>query len=548
MHKKLYTTLFLACALFAQILPAQVNLTFPIIDMGAASSHRYFNLFKARSIARASSGQPINVPIWSQIDCDCNATIPMLSNTTGSGGRWDVFEDVARHSQSSLLSQVESDVRISNQMLYAIEYPFVMSLLYTNSLIDPMDVYKCFTGVTMNREARTNLNIEYMPSVLIEHIDYLRAELDYPLNKDGKKYECYILERNDNIDSLLKNTQKILWTLSIKGGHILSTGTFLYQGQTDMPDFKTIVFDNIERLKGLKPTYRSSGQAITLTAPIFSISFDGYFADGLCGKSAKFLPVEKDAFAVQDLTSGVTPVGQEAIVRLLSKENGQQRILIDIVGMNIKSRDWYYSYIKERRYLKDSIPIMAMGVGVNGLKSGDKEYGYEDEVMKENPPSLLNNRHANLNREDIIQIIQSHGLVGISLERTKLMGGMFWSRYKATIPGSAERRRVAVQAIAANICKFIQVAQTREAWDMICIASQFDLYGRFLEPYSSTDDLPQLGKDLYQFFSNPVAIDGVFTEREIRQFMYGLKAEDLVERIMFRNAYRFMLKHYPNKK
>ena len=537
MKKQLFTAVAAAIVLSTSAQQPQFN--FPLIDMGAASSHRYFNLHRARPNT--------NVSIWSQLDAECNATVPMLSNTTGSGGRWEVFEDVARFSQASLLSQVESNVRISNQMLYATEYPFLKSILYNNSLVEAIDVYKCFTGVTMSREALINLNIEYFPTVLMEHLAYLQSELDYPLNKDGKRYECYILQRGDNIDSLLKNTPKMLWVLSIRGAHILSTGTYLYQDQKDTPDFKKAVLDNIDKLKGLKSAYNAAGKAITLKVPIFSISFDSYFTDGLCGKAAKFLAVEKDAFQAQDLQIGVTPIGQEAIVKLLNKDDGQQRILIDVAGMNVKSRDWYYTYIKERRYLKDSIPIMAMGVGISGLKPSDKEFDFEDEVLRESNPSLLNNRHANLNREDIIQIIQSQGLVGISLERHRLMGSMFIARYKATLPYSAERRRVVVEAIAANICKFIQTAQTREAWDMICISSTFDLYGRFLEPYQTTDDLPQLTKDLYAFFSNPRAIDGLFTEREVRQFMYNLKAEDIVERIMYRNAYRFLLKHYPNR-
>jgi hypothetical protein len=535
---KKYLFAAVATAFSLSISAQQPLLNFPLIDMGAASSHRYFNLHRARP--------NINVSIWSQLDAECNATIPMLSNTTGSGGRWEVFEDVARFSQSSLLSQVESNVRISNQMLYAIEYPFGQSILYNNSLVEAVDVFKCFTGVTTSREALKELNIKYFPTILMEHLAYLQSELDYPLNKDGKRYECYILQRGDNIDSLLKNTPKMLWVLSLKGAHVLSSGTFLYQGQLDTRDFKTTVLENIDRLKGLRTAYNAADKPITLKIPIFSISFDSYFSDGLCGKAAKFLAVEKDAFQAQDLQSGVTPIGQEAIVKLLNKEDGQQRILIDIAGMNVKSREWYYTYIKERRYLKDSIPIMAMGVGISGLKPSDKEFDLEDEVLRETAPSLLNNRHANLNREDIIQIIQSHGLVGISLERHRLMGSMFISRYKATLPYSAERRRVVVEAIAGNICKFIQTAQTRDAWDMICFSSSFDLYGRFLEPYQSTDDLPQLAKDLYAFFNNPRAIDGLFTEREVRQFMYNLKPEDIVERIMFRNAYRFLLKHYPN--
>lgn len=545
MGKKFFLSLAAACWAYAVSAQEHSNLNFPIVDMSAASSHRYFYLYKSKSMAKENAGMLVNVPIWSPIDAECNATVGVLSNTTNNSGRLDVFQDVNRYSQASLLSQTEANVRLCNMVIAPVEYPFLKSVLYSNALLEPAEVFRCFTGVSMYREAFASLNIDYMGAIFAEHVAYLDSELGYPLNKDGKRYECRILQRNDNVDSLVKNSAKILWLVSVKGGHVLSTGTFLYQDQKDTPDFKKIVMDNIDKLKGLKPVQRIGKPALTINIPIFSISFDGFFDDGLCGRVAKFLPTEKDGFQPQDLKTGITPVGQEAILRLLSKEDGQARILIDVAGMGVKAREWYYTYNKERRYLKDSIPILATGVGISGMKSDENGYGDSDELVKNNQNTILNNRHANLSREDIIQIVASQGLVGISLERDKLMGSAMRARYEAALPQSAQRRRIACEAVVANICKFIQVAQTKEAWDMICIASNFDLYGRFIEPYNTTDQLPLLASDLYDFFSHPRAIDGIFTEREIKQFMYNIPARDIVERIMSRNALRFVAKHYP---
>lgn len=544
MYKKLLFCSIISLLSWREHAFAQKTVNYPIIDMGVASTHRHFNLYK--TLLMTDKAATASVPLWSNLDCDCNYNLTQLSNVSGNGGRWDIVHDVARHNQSYALSQNESNVRISNQYIYPIEYPFLKGVLFANSALDDaIGVFKCFTGVSQPKEALVNLNIDYMSTSFIDQVEYILNEVEFPLNKDGKKYETYILQRKDNIDSLFKNTTKNLWLLSIKGGHVLSTGMYLYQDQKDTPEFKKVVLDNVDRLKGLKPIPRPGGkEAIYLKAPIFSMSFDSYFDDGICGKSAKFLPVERDAFLAQDLKSSVSEVGKEVIERLLKRDEKQDRILIDVTGMNVKSRDWYYSLIKEKRYLKDTIPIMAMSVGISGLKATDNDYGNSDDLVKEVPATLLNNRHANLNREDILQIVQSHGLVGLSLERDKLMGVMFKMRYNNTVAGSANRRRVALEAIVGNICKFIQVAQTREAWDMISISTHFDLYGRFLEPYDSTDELPLLAKDLLEFFSNPRAIDGLFTEREIKQFMYNYKAEELVEKIMYKNAYNFIIKNF----
>ena len=539
MYKKLLFCSIISLLSCSEYSLAQYHVNYPIIDMGVASTQRPFHGFRVNNDPKLS--------IWKNIDCECNTSLNVLSNASGNGGRWDIVQDVARHNQASALSQAESNIRISNQYIYPIEYPFLKGVLYTNSAVEPIEVFKCFTGINMPKEALVNLNIDYMSTTFVDHIEYMLNEVKYPLNKDGNHFETYILQRKDNIDSLLKNTNKNLWLVSIKGGHIFSTGTYLYQDQKDTPEFKQVVLDNVDKLKGLKPIPRPGKDPMTLNKfPIFSISFDSYFGDGITGKSAKFLPVERDAFLAQDLKSGVTDVGKEVIEKLLKKDNLQDRILIDVNGMNVKSREWYYSYIKEKRYMKDTIPILALSVGISGLKTSDNDYGNNDELIKETPATLLNNRHANLNREDILQIVQSHGLVGLSLERDKLMGAIFRMRYNNTVPGSANRRRVVLEAIVANICRFIQVAQTREAWDMISISTNFDLYGRYLEPYDSTSELPLLAKDLHEFFSNPRPIDGLYTEREIKQFLYNFKPEELVEKIMYKNALNFIKKHFPN--
>lgn len=511
---------------------AQVNLNFPCIDMGTASSSKPYALYSSKSRGSASTSSAI----WLRMEGDCRqsaVTIPLEAQAA--------FEGIPRHSQSNLQDLIDGNVRISNQMIYPLETQFLKSPFYDNTGISREELFECLTGLRINKNAFAQSNVDYFKQ-LTDHIKYLEDELAYPYHVNGRKYQCNIIKSADDIDPILKSNDQMGWVLSVRGGHTLAPALYVVQDQQETKEFQQVVLDNIDRLKGIKPL--TSGTSVYLTTPIFSMSFDGYFKDGLTGKVAKFLPPEQEAFEEQDLRTEITQTGQLALQRLVSKEEGR-RILIDVAGMNLKSRMWYYGWVKERRYMKDSIPVLALGVGISGLKNTEGEYSASDEVIKNAQNTHLNNRQANLCRQDILEIIQSQGLVGISLERDKLMGKIFQTRYNAAVPGSAERRAIAVEAIIANICKFIQIAQTPEAWDMICISSNYDMFGRYLEMYDSSDDMSQLARDLYYFFSSPYEIRDMFTAKEIKSFMYKLSAEEIVQRLMYKNALRFMKKHLP---
>ena len=54
---------------------------------------------------------------------------------------------------------------------------------------------------------------------------------------------------------------------------------------------------------------------------------------------------EEEAFTESSTGTSFSALGQAVINELLNKENGR-RILIDIGGMSLKSREWYYKQIK----------------------------------------------------------------------------------------------------------------------------------------------------------------------------------------------------------
>lgn len=496
------------------------------IDMFAASSQK---AFKSRKVERYS--------MWERIENNCDFNISQIPPELSLA-----FEGVSKRSQSHMYSLVQGNVKISNQIIAPTERQFFQSEFLNSG--SRSKTFGCLTGMSYKEESFILSNVNYF-KIVIENIEYIQDELQYKYHVGPRSYSCRIIKNPADIDSVMNNPLEIGWLLSIAGGHTLGNFLFIEQAQYRTNEYRNTVIGNIDILKGTNPVRLKTKEY--LEVPIFSISFGNYFQDGICGKAAQFLIEEEEAFKRQDnLGEDFSELGKVAVERLLSKKGGR-RILIDIGGISLKAREWYYDFIRDRRFEKDTIPILSTNVGISGLSKKDKNYSNEDAKLK-NLNTMLNHRHGNLCKEDVLDILRSNGLIGISLERDKLMGKSFQARYNATVAGSANRRRVAVDAIVSNICKVIKSGYSIEAWDIVSIGSQFDTHARHLEMYKESADMYQLYKDLLVYFENPRDIEGTFDAKEITGLMYDYTAKELVDKIMYKNALRFVKKHLPKMK
>lgn len=521
LYKFFYRPFFcLAAFLFVDIPSIEAQNNTYCVDMFVASTQK---AFKSRKVKRYS--------LWERIENDCPIAVPFELSTA--------FDGIPRYAQSSLYDLVKGNVKISNQIIAPTERQFLQSDFLQPNISS--ETFGCLSGISYREETFVLNNVDYF-NLVIDNLYYLQEELQYSYHARGRAFNCKIIKNPSMIDNILKSPTDIGIIVSIHGGHALGNYLYIEQDQYNSTEYQNIVLNNIDRLKGSQPLRVKTNEFLEI--PIFSISLGSYFEDGICGKAAKFSLAEEEAFKKQtSLGANFSSLGQEVVRRLLTKDNGR-RILLDISDISLASREWYYKFVKDRRFEKDTIPILALNVGISGLSSKDNAYSGTDEKLK-NQQSYLNNRQANLSREDIKEIVKSGGLIGISLDRDRLMGKAFQTRYNSTLEGSADRRRIAVEAIAANICKIIHMAQTIDSWDAICIGSSFDNTCRPMEMYSTSSDMSQLYKDLVKFFKEPRDIEGVYTAKEIKQFMYDFSAEELVTRIMQRNSINFLKKYLP---
>lgn len=515
------------CALGCSLSTAVPAQDFFSIDMNVYTSRR---AFESRDVARFS--------MWEEAETECNVVAPFELTAA--------FEGVPKSSQSNFYDMVRRGVKFSNQMVGPVERQFFLQSPFLNIITypDADKIYACLAGLFYRKDVFIDNQVHYF-ELLIKQIEYILDELDgYPLTKNGQSYECRVIRSAQDMEEVMQSPNKTGILMSVSGGHALSAYYLLEDDRykTNAVEFENTVMTNIDRLKGIAPIRVKNNKF--LDVPIFSVQFGNHYDDGLCGKSVLFSVAEEEAFGRQPtLGKGITDFGLKVIERLLDKSKGR-RILIDVTGMSVDAREGYYKFLQDRRYYKDTIPVIAGSVGISGMKRRDEEYISTDEKLK-SQSTMLNHRQANLCREDIVEVLKSKGLIGVSLERDKLMGKYFQTKYNATVPGSAERREVLTEAVVSNICKIIHSCNSIEAWDIIAIGSQFDSQGRHLDPYASSRDLYQLGKDLLAFFQKPRDIDNVYTAKEIVNFMYGIPAEKIVEKIMFKNAYNFIRKHLP---
>ncbi|BDS12624.1 hypothetical protein [Aureispira anguillae] len=489
-----------------------------IFDMGVYSTQK---AFKSRKVKRHS--------MWERIENDCGLDLEEIPIELSNA-----FNHISRNNQSSLYDLVKGNVKISNQIISPTERQFMHSPFLTPG--SSSKIFGCLTGMSYREENFILNNVGYFDLVL-SNLAYLKEELQYNYHKNGRTYQSIILRTKNDIDYVLNDPTKIGFLVSIGGGHSLGNYLYIEQDQVDTDEYQNIILTNINKLKGITPIEKDPAQYLDI--PIFSINFGNFFKDGICGKTSRFSLNEEEAFKrPTTIDDDITSLGQKAIARLLNKKKGR-RILIDVGGMSLRSREWYYKYIKDQRYRNDTIPIIATGVGVSGLSKKDNAYGRDDKR------ELLSHQFSNMCRQDLTSILQSQGLIALSLDKNKLMGKEFQRRYDEAIPNSADRRRIAIEAIVGNICKAIHMSNDIEAWNMICISSQFDSHARHLDVFDSSSDMVNLYRDLLEFFKNPRDIKGLYSVKEIENFMYNFTPEEVVNKIMYENALTFIKRNLP---
>ncbi|NOY49259.1 MAG: hypothetical protein GXO88_01635 [Chlorobi bacterium] len=325
--------------------------------------------------------------------------------------------------------------------------------------------------------------------------------------------------------------------------------------------YKNLIFNNIDILKGSKPLIidvDGTGTEVNFEHCPLYITFAHHFWNLLCGH-ADSLSLGGDMVLNQNRGKNrkFTKLGKEVLYKLLEKSPAKRRILIDIKHLSIKSRKAFFKILREKYYSNnDLFPIISSHSAVNGRNS------YLPVPREEMEELFFNAADINLFDEDIRMIYMSDGIIGIILNEARLIG--FKPRLKIKKnkkkirklkkhePQSpeiqvleAENRSEYLLSLVSNIFHIVDVINKKEAWDMICIGSDFDGMIDALDDYALASGFSELKVQLMSFLGQTTDLGKINIDaRRFSHLKFGYSNDVIINKIFHSNSMDFLKKYY----
>ena len=504
---------------WATTLQAQVeNSTF--VDIHISASKKPFN----------SRSAGLQYGLWEPVFHECG-TEEQRSKTVmqNIGGL------VPKQSQSHFEALVKGNTRVACLNISPIEQQFIST---SNAFSDKNKTrtVSCVSGVNANQLFLRRREIDYFKD-LVENISFIQRFEGKPYIVNGFTYRFSLIRNQKQLQEIAADNGQLGMVLTVEGGHALGHSIYINDRITNLEEYRLLVMENIDRLKGARPLI--DGSDIYLDVPVLWISLCKNYNNGFGGNANALSKAYQSIYDKPDgLNTKETKLGIEVIERLLSKDRGR-RILIDIKHMSLDFRSRYYKSIERSEILGDGVPIVCSHCAISGLPNKNALYRKRDEDSKNNN-YYLNHWQQNLSKEDINKIYTSKGLIGITLDKTVLGGQTALTQINETLPNTVQRRRACVKLLLANILAVVKTINDVSAWGFFCIGADFDEMVAPLDPYQTAEELPQLAVDIQRFLERPESINDLFSEEDIRELMFDLTPTEITGKLMSLNAYNFI--------
>jgi microsomal dipeptidase-like Zn-dependent dipeptidase len=385
----------------------------------------------------------------------------------------------------------------------------------------------------------TERGVDYFNEELVPEFNYI---LSQEKNTSSLNHFKIATNYQEFISILQHEPNTIAVILTIEGGH--SFGNFQFNDFT--LDFSsTNLTDNYHRHKAtFLGNIQTMKQSWGNKTPFF-VTLCHHFWNLLSGHSKSMSPSGlmpgMDAIIDQtaNMNTGMTEVGKEVVKTLLSSDEHNRRILIDIKHMSVESRKWYYSFVRAQRIKGDHIPIVCSHTSLNLYDTMEEATAAEDNFSKDRY-AFLSKFSINLSNDEIREIAHSKGMIGIILNEGRMPGRL--GRKAINDCGkemSRQKAEIYLKLILCNVFQIIKVVGTKEAWDLICIGSDFDGVIDPFESFSNAETLKELPKQIETYLTQPTFdLDWISVTADdiTNHLMFDYTAKEIAEKIAGKNV------------
>ncbi len=486
-----------------------------------------------------------------------------------------MMSSTEKDSQSDLNQLVQNNFKSVFLAIHPIEYGWFN--------INEKKLIMKIADLLWNLSGDINQIATGLTSVPIKKIKQIREHLktgipvDYYLNDTFKEYQFIVHQQSipgagnegfkiatdyDHYKSITETTNNIAGIITLEGGHCLSylpyASSFCKEYHEHSEDIqqqiREEVLKNVNRIKGIGDHAFAPEHT-----PLF-LTLVHYYNNFLAGHARSYSGLMGSIFnQTVGLNTGITALGREVIEKLLHKSETERRVLIDAKHMSLATRKEFYGIVRQKRLDGDNIPIIFSHGAVNGY---NMNYFNGDDHKIDHTNGYFCHWSINLYNEDIREIVESKGLIGLDPHEGRMPGGKAkdeldkLSRKIRRNDHNLEKyllmqKDAYVKIFMGNILQIIDVVDDVSAWDHICIGSDYDGIMDPFDRYEESADLNLLIGDIQYFLKYPFPVTIYrnntpyeLSVNEIKRLMFGLTPKEIMEKLAYKNIDLFLSKYF----
>ncbi len=298
----------------------------------------------------------------------------------------------------------------------------------------------------------------------------------------------------------------------------------------------------------------------------FYITFAHHYNNLLVGHAKSFKGLMKLVFKQGNgLNEGLSPEGRLIIERLLARNEDQRRILVDVKHMSIKARRRYYEMVKARNTLLADGELGVPIICSHGAVSGERTLEAAEKVScdkKADRNAYVSRCDINICDEDILNIHDSDGLIGILMHDGRMPGKKYWDKFKEAGDDREKTRLLQQQLFLTNVYHIVAVIYQRDGsdgWGTITLGSDMDGLIDPFDDYATAKAMLAFRNHIYNYIKDydtiPTGyriknlesrIDGTaeYTTAEINALNHDKSVSEIVNGIFHTHLEVFLSKYF----